>query len=89
MRVADVPRSAPTEYATVAAKLRKRLPESVAVLVDLEGVWARRFGLDVSVPNLLIFDQRGSLVAAHAGYYKQALFQAVRADLDALLAQAP
>jgi hypothetical protein len=82
VRVADVPRTAPTEYEHVAETLRKRLPEDVNVLIDLKGVWATRFGLDASVPNILIFDGAGTLLACHAGMYRKGLFEAVRADLD-------
>jgi hypothetical protein len=84
IRVADVPRTAPTEYETVAETLRKRLPEDVNVLVDLEGLWASRFELDTSVPNVLIFNGSGELLSAHRGMYKRALFEGVEADLQRL-----
>jgi len=90
LRVADVPRTAPTSYEDVAAKLRKRLPDDVPVLIDLDGEWAARFDLDVTVPNLLIFAADGSLVAAHAGNYSRSGFTALDADLTpALGGQAP
>jgi hypothetical protein len=82
VRVADVPRAAPTEYERVAETLRKRLPEDVNVLIDLEGIWAERFGLDTSRPNILIFDGAGTLLASHAGMYQEVLFEAVRTDLE-------
>jgi hypothetical protein len=82
VRVADVPRTAPTEYETVAEKLRKRLPPDVNVLVDLQGVWASAYQLDVNVPNVLIFDGAGTLVAVHSGMYKKAYAEALKADLD-------
>ena len=63
IRVADVPRTAPTEYETVAAKLKKRLPPDLAVLIDLKGVWAMAYELDVNVPTVLIFDGAGVLLA--------------------------
>jgi hypothetical protein len=85
IRVADVPRTAPTEYESVAEKLRKRLPEDVNVLIDLDGIWATRFELDPSVPNVLLFDGAGRLLAGHAGMYKKARFEALQADLDRLL----
>jgi hypothetical protein len=89
LRVADIPRNSPAEFETVAAKLRKRLPEDVTVLIDLDGVWARQFDLDVLVPNLLIFDPHGMLVATHSGMYKRARFEAFIADLNLALAQPP
>jgi len=85
VRVADIPRTAPTTYEEVAAKLRKRLPEDVSVLIDLDGVWAERFDLDVSVPNLLIFAPDGTLVATHAGMYSPKRFDALIADLQQAL----
>lgn len=84
IRVADVPQTAPTEYESVAAKLEKRLPEDFPVLIDLDGVWSRTFQLDSSVPNLLIFDVRGAVVARHAGMYTRKLFEAFESDLLAL-----
>ena len=82
VRVADVPRTAPTEYESVAEKLRKRLPEDVNVLVDLEGVWAETYTLDVNVPNVLIFDGAGTLLATHSGMFKKSYAEALEADLD-------
>lgn len=81
VRVADVPRTAPTEYESVAATLRKRLPPDVNVLVDLQGVWAAAYALDVSVPNVLIFDGAGTLMAVHSGMFKKAYTEALQADL--------
>ncbi len=83
VRVADVPRTAPTEYERVAETLRKRLPPDVPVLIDLEGVWASTFELDVSVPTVLIFAEDGRLLARHAGMYRKTNFDALAADLTA------
>lgn len=88
IRVADVPRTAPTEYETVAAKLKKRLPPDLAVLIDLKGVWAMAFELDVNVPTVLIFDGAGVLLARHAGMYKKSYFAALEMDLTGLSAPA-
>lgn len=81
VRVADVPRTAPTEYESVAEKLRKRLPPDVNVLVDLDGVWASAYALDVNVPNVLIFNGAGRLVAVHSGMYRKSYAEALKADL--------
>jgi hypothetical protein len=89
LRVADVPVTAPTEHEQVAEKLRKRLPEDVVVLIDLDGVWSQRYQLDVSVPNLLVFDARGELRSVHSGLYKSAAFAAFQQDLDGLLDEPP
>jgi hypothetical protein len=85
LRIADVPQTAPTDYALVAEKLRKRLPEDVWVLIDLDSVWARRYELDTAVPNLLLFDAQGKLLQIHRGLYKPDLFSALQVDLDAAL----
>jgi len=82
VRVADVPRTAPTEYSTVAEKLRKRLPPDVNVLIDLEGIWASTYGLDVNVPNVLIFDGSGELLNVHSGMFRKAFKEGLKADLD-------
>ena len=81
VRVADVPRTAPTEYESVAEKLRKRLPPDVNVLVDLDGIWATAYALDVNVPNVLIFNGTGTLVAVHSGMFKKSYAAALKADL--------
>ncbi len=83
VRVADVPRTTPTEYERVAEKLRKRLPPDVNVLVDLDGVWAAAYALDVNVPNVLIFDGAGTLLAVHSGMFKKSDGEALQADLEA------
>ncbi|MEM8765839.1 MAG: hypothetical protein AAGE43_00215 [Pseudomonadota bacterium] len=82
VRVADVPRTAPTEYERVAETLRKRLPPDVPVLIDLEGVWAATFELDVSVPTVLIFAADGSLQGRHAGMFRKSDFEALAADFQ-------
>lgn len=83
IRVADVPRSPPADYDVVADKLKKRLPEDLAVLIDLDGVWTATFDLDVSVPTVLIFDGSGTLLARHAGMYRHDQFDLLAADLTA------
>ncbi len=88
IRVADIPRTAPTEYEVVAAKLKKRLPEDLPVLIDLAGVWMTAFDLDTSVPNVLIFDASGALLARHSGMYRANRFAALEADLRTLAGDA-
>lgn len=84
LRVADVPHTAPVEYDVVAAKLRKRLPDDINVLVDIDGHWSSEYDLDTRVPNVLVFDAAGELAGKHAGKYKPELFEALRLDLDRL-----
>lgn len=87
IRVADVPRTSPAEYQSVADKLKKRLPEDLDVLIDLDGVWMQTFDLDTNVPNVLIFDGAGTLLARHAGMYRNDQFDALAADLKGAVAQ--
>ena len=81
VRVADVPRTSPTEYDTVAKKLRKRLPEDVPVGIDLEGKWAELLGLDTSVPNILVFNTAGALAYQQSGMYKKSRYPALQGAL--------
>lgn len=87
IRVADVLQSPPAAYDAVAEKFRKRLPADLPVLIDLDGVWTQTFHLDTSVPNVLIFDGTGALVATHAGMYRKDDFNALAADLSGLPAE--
>lgn len=81
VRIADVPRSSPTQYDKVAEKLRKRLPEDVSVGIDLEGQWAEALGLDTSVPNILLFDSTGELVYQQSGMFKKSRFPSLQSAL--------
>ena len=85
VRVADVPVSGSADTEAVAAKLRKRLPDDVAVLMDMNGVWAQAFQLDTSVPNLLLFSSQLELLVQHAGFYKRADFERIHKEFDAVL----
>lgn len=85
LRVADVPVSGSADADAVAEKLRKRLPEDVAVLMDLDGVWAEAYQLDTSVPNLLLFSADLELLVQHSGFYRRAEFDSFREALDAVL----
>ena len=51
------------------------------MLVDLQGVWAAAYALDVNVPNVLIFDGAGTLLAVHSGMFKKSYVDALTADL--------
>jgi hypothetical protein len=81
IRIADVPRSSPTDYDKVAEKLRKRLPEDVPVGIDLEGLWAEALGLDTSVPNVLVFDADGELAYQQSGMYKKSKYPSLQGAL--------
>lgn len=81
VRIADVPRTSPTDYDRVAEKLRKRLPPDVPVGIDLDGAWADALGLDTSVPNVLVFDSSGRLAYRQSGMYKKSRYEPLHAAL--------
>lgn len=87
LRVADVPQDPPVAFDEVAEKLLKRVPDDVAVLIDMDGEWARSLELDTSQPNLLVFDREGRLVSAYRGTRNRYLEAYVAHDLEALLAE--
>jgi len=67
VRVGDVPAAPKTTYDKVASRLRGRVPEDVAVLIDVERSWARAFELDTEEVNALVFDRELRLVARVRG----------------------
>jgi hypothetical protein len=70
LRVADVPPERgqpPPSFEEVAAALRKRVPEDVPVLVDLERRFARELDLDTREVNVLLLDATGGSVARLRG----------------------
>lgn len=89
LRIADVPTGPPVKYEDVAEKLRKRVPEEVSILIDLEGRWAEALELDTSQPNLLIFDRSGRLVSSYRGGRNRFLEAYVSRDLEKLLEADP
>jgi hypothetical protein len=89
LRIADVPTDPPVNYEDVAEKLRKRVPEEVSILIDLEGRWAEALDLDTSQPNLLIFDRSGRLVSSYRGGRDRFLEAYVSRDLEKLLEADP
>ncbi|MDH4023362.1 MAG: hypothetical protein OEV14_09570 [Gammaproteobacteria bacterium] len=73
LNVADLPDDAPVDTARTAATLRKRVPDSVPVLMDPERLWATSYGLDTALPNLLVFDAQGRLLARFRGRWTDEL----------------
>jgi hypothetical protein len=67
LRVVDVPEDPPVTHEQVAEKLVRRVPEDIAVLIDIERRWARDLELDTLRPNLLLFDRHGKIVARERG----------------------
>lgn len=86
VRIADVPRAdPPPAYEDVASRLRARVPEDLAVWIDLEGLWAAEFELDTSRPNLLVIDSEGNLTASVSGRYAPGPFEELARSIDRVL----
>jgi hypothetical protein len=70
LRVADVP-SEPGQpsprFEDVAATLRKRVPEDVPILIDVERRFSRELDLDTREVNVLLFDASGRLAGRVSG----------------------
>ena len=81
MRVADIKDEPRPSQDQVAEKLRKRAPENVSILIDLENHWATNYGLDTEEPCLLLFDRDGKLVAQFRGRASKARLAEVSAAL--------
>jgi len=79
LRVVDVPEKPKVSHARVAEKLRKRVPEEVAIGIDLERRWAETFGLDTDEVNVLVFDPGGGLAARFRGRRSRELVEQVAA----------
>ena len=82
--VADVPSEPPAEYARIAAKLARRVPEGIRVLIDMDRAWALELDLDTSAPNLLLLDRGGTVVASVAGRWTPELADSLFAAIDRL-----
>jgi hypothetical protein len=70
LRVADVPPEPgrqPPRFEDVAAMLRKRVPEDVPILIDLERRFDRELDLDTREVNVLLFDASGHLAGRVRG----------------------
>jgi len=70
LRVADVPPEPgqpPPRFEDVAATLRKRVPEDVPVLIDVERRFDRQLDLDTREVNVLLFDASGRLAGRVRG----------------------
>lgn len=73
LNIADLPDDVPVDIERTAATLRKRVPDGVAVLMDPDRTWASSYALDTSLPNLLVFDAEGRLLARFRGRWNAEL----------------
>lgn len=67
MRIADITDEPRPTHEQVAEKLRKRAPQGVSILIDLENQWANEFELDTNEPCLLLLDKNNQVVATFRG----------------------
>jgi hypothetical protein len=67
IRIADVTDRPTPNYKKVADILRKRVPEDVSVLIDLQNQWANNYILETSEPCLVLFDSDHNVVAKFRG----------------------
>lgn len=82
LRVADVPDDPNADYEQVAARLRKRAPENVSILIDMDNQWARNYELDTEEPCLLLFDAGHNLIESFRGRAKGNRVRDVKAALQ-------
>ena len=85
LTVADLPAAGPVDIDRVAATLQKRVPATVAVLIDVERSWARSYGLDTTAPNLLVFDREGELAGQIHGRFSTARAASIALIIDPLV----
>ncbi len=79
LNVADLPAGVPVDPERTALTLRKRVPPGVSVLIDPSRQWATAFDLNTAVPNLLVFDATGHLLARFRGRFNPVLAAEVAA----------
>ena len=85
LRVADVPSEPPVTVEQVSAKLVRRVPERVSILIDIERAWATQLELDTQRPNLLLYDRQGRLAAQFRGRHEPELAARVADEIARLL----
>ncbi|UCF69339.1 MAG: hypothetical protein JSV80_08715 [Acidobacteriota bacterium] len=85
LRIADVPERSAADYGRIAHKLRDRVPEDVAVLIDADRRWASALDLDTDRPNLLIVDRDGRLASSYRGMFDDELAADVIAEIERLV----
>jgi hypothetical protein len=81
IRIADITDEPRPSEAKVAEMLRKRAPEHVSILIDLQNEWASAYELDTTEPCLVLFDSEHKVVAKFRGRSKGELVNEVLAVL--------
>jgi hypothetical protein len=67
IRITDVTDRPAPDYQKVADMLRKKVPQDISVLIDLQSHWASHYILDTSEPCLVLFDSNHYVVAKFRG----------------------
>jgi hypothetical protein len=81
LNIADLPDDTAVDIERTAATLRKRVPAGVAVLMDPDRRWANSYSLDTALPNLLVFDAEGRLLARFRGRWNPELAMQVASSV--------
>ena len=85
LNVAEMPTDGEVDMARVETMLRKRVPATVAVLIDVERRWASTYSLDTAAPNLLVFDRDGNLAGQVRGRFSEERSASITAIMGPLL----
>ena len=86
LNVAEMPAEGPVDIPRVEAMLQRRVPATVAVLIDVERRWASSYSLDTAAPNVLVFDREGNLAGQVRGRFSTERSATISALIEALLA---
>lgn len=84
LMVADVNEQRPTTQERVAEVLSRRVPPEARVLIDMNRLWAKQFGLDTAAPNLFLFDADGEVVGRFRGRWNEKLSAEVAGAVAAM-----
>ena len=81
IRIADVTDEPPPSYDKLVSILRKRVPEDVSVLIDMQNSWATSYELDTREPCLILLDSDHDVIAKFRGRPKGQLVEDVMSAL--------
>lgn len=87
LNIAQMPADGPVDLDRVTATLKKRVPATVPVLIDIGRLWAQTYALDTAAPNLLVFDRRGNLAGQVRGRFSAEREASIIPVIEKLLAQ--
>ena len=67
MDIGDIKKPPDFVREEVVKVLRKKLPEGVSVYIDDDNLWEKEYKLDLSEPNVLVFDAQHELIEQFSG----------------------